>query len=80
MTLEALRRVEASGQPFARVFRQQWVLTRRVSDGLPGFTDHAMGAWRLSVGPGLDIALARDTGRSVSAAVLGQAVDDAGAF
>jgi len=80
MMLEALRRVEASGQPFARVFRQQWVLTRRVSDGLPGFTDHAVGEWRLSVGPGLDIALARDTGRSVSVAVLGHAVDDAGAF
>ncbi|MEL7106411.1 MAG: hypothetical protein AAGM21_10855 [Pseudomonadota bacterium] len=80
MTLQAVKLCAQKGHPFEVVFSQQWVLSETSVGELPGFTEHRLGPWGLHTGPDLNVAYAGDPERGIFAAVLGQAVDLAGAF
>lgn len=80
MTLAGVTLAEAAGQPFTRVFRQQWVLCETDPGELPGFRKSTLGSWGLWAGPGLDVATASDPARGWAVAVMGQAVDLEGRY
>jgi hypothetical protein len=79
MTLQAVELCHARGIPFSQTFDQQWVLSRRPLEDIPGYSSQALGAWHLQHGRSLPMAFAEDKGRGWSAAVLGLAVDAEGA-